>query len=365
MIYGANGYTGSLIAREAQSRGFQPILGGRNSMEVELLAKELNLEFRVFDLSSLDVITNNVADLNLVLNCAGPFTKTVQALLTACISNHCHYLDISGELAVFEYCQGESQKAKDAGCIVCPGVAFDIVPTEIAAAKLKQLLPAAEALKIGFDGKMALSKGSSITLLEGIGNPELSVYMIRKDGVVQRLTKPHIEKAVFAVGEKPRKAMAITWADLNGAFYSTGIPNIAVFVPATLVNRLSFAVMERLKPVFSFGKVQSILAGLIKSFVKGPSKNDLDEGGMTVFGEATAPSGEMVRISFTVAHGYRFTCLSALAIVEHCLNCKNTGGYFTPSMLMGTDFVEQLEGSSRYKIERLSGSHKMQYVKLG
>ena len=38
MIYGGNGYTGALIAREAASRGLKPILAGRTAAKVEQLA---------------------------------------------------------------------------------------------------------------------------------------------------------------------------------------------------------------------------------------------------------------------------------------------------------------------------------------
>ena len=38
LIYGANGYTGELIAREAARRGLKPILAGRNRTAIETLA---------------------------------------------------------------------------------------------------------------------------------------------------------------------------------------------------------------------------------------------------------------------------------------------------------------------------------------
>ena len=50
MIYGANGYTGRLAAKEAVARGLRPILAGRRRDELEALGRELGLEVRVFDL---------------------------------------------------------------------------------------------------------------------------------------------------------------------------------------------------------------------------------------------------------------------------------------------------------------------------
>ncbi|WP_234775688.1 hypothetical protein [Paraburkholderia tropica] len=50
MIYGANGYTGELIAREAARRGLKPLLAGRRRESVEELARTLGLEARAFSL---------------------------------------------------------------------------------------------------------------------------------------------------------------------------------------------------------------------------------------------------------------------------------------------------------------------------
>ena len=56
LIYGANGYTGELIAREAKRRGLQPILAGRNRDKLSALANELGLSFRCFDLNDVAAI---------------------------------------------------------------------------------------------------------------------------------------------------------------------------------------------------------------------------------------------------------------------------------------------------------------------
>ena len=39
VIYGATGYTGELIAREAVRRGLRPVLAGRNAAAVAALAR--------------------------------------------------------------------------------------------------------------------------------------------------------------------------------------------------------------------------------------------------------------------------------------------------------------------------------------
>src|SRR5437762_6041890 len=50
LLYGANGYTGQLIARLATKFGLKPILAGRSAGPIQSIAKKLKLEHRVVDL---------------------------------------------------------------------------------------------------------------------------------------------------------------------------------------------------------------------------------------------------------------------------------------------------------------------------
>jgi short subunit dehydrogenase-like uncharacterized protein len=121
MIYGANGYTGELIAREAVSRGMKPVLAGRTAANVESLAASLGLQARVFDLRNAAMTTRSVEGMGLVLHCAGPFSATAAPMMTACLVGHAHYLDITGEISVFEHAQTLDADARAAGIIICPG----------------------------------------------------------------------------------------------------------------------------------------------------------------------------------------------------------------------------------------------------
>ena len=128
MIYGANGYTGELIAREAVSRGLKPILAGRTAAKVEQLAASLGLQARVFDLANAAATSRSVEGMGLVLHCAGPFSATAAPMMAACLATHAHYLDITGEISVFEHARTLEAAARTAGIAVCPGVGFDVIP---------------------------------------------------------------------------------------------------------------------------------------------------------------------------------------------------------------------------------------------
>ena len=56
MIYGANGYTGELIAREAAARGQKPLLAGRSAARIEPRARVLGLQWRAFGLKKTDLV---------------------------------------------------------------------------------------------------------------------------------------------------------------------------------------------------------------------------------------------------------------------------------------------------------------------
>ena len=84
MIYGANGYTGQLIAVEATRRGLNPVLAGRRAGPIERLAAELNLPARVFDLGDAAAATAALAGMAIVANCAGPFAATSAPMIEAC-----------------------------------------------------------------------------------------------------------------------------------------------------------------------------------------------------------------------------------------------------------------------------------------
>ncbi len=274
----------------------------------------------------------------------------MRPLVTACLASQTHYLDLSGELAVFDYCHSRDAEARARGIVLCPGVAFDVVPTESIAFKLKQLLPDATTLKLGFDGKMALSPGSTITLLDGIGNPDLSLHMVRVNGELVKAGTPRCEKLAFTRGGPRHKAMSLTWADLNAAYYSTGIPNITVFIRATLMNRLNFGGMGKMRGLLRKASVQRLARRIVRQLVRGPSTRAMERSRMQVFGEASNAAGVTLRIYLNLPHGYRFTCLSALAFVEFCLQQDSRCGYLTPAQLAGPDFVQGIPGCSGFEI---------------
>src|SRR5215831_19304645 len=166
MIYGANGYTGHLVAAEARRRGLNPVLAGRRAAPIEKLAAELGLSMRVFDLDDAPAAAAAIAGTVVVANCAGPFAATSAPMIDACLTSRAHYLDITGEIDVFLAAQRRHVEAKTGGIVICPGVGFDVIPTDCMAAVLKEALPDATHLVLAFDAGGSMSPGTARTMVQ-------------------------------------------------------------------------------------------------------------------------------------------------------------------------------------------------------
>ncbi|MDZ7730808.1 MAG: hypothetical protein U5K37_07710 [Natrialbaceae archaeon] len=81
LIYGAYGYTGTLITDAAVERGHEPIVAGRDGARTEALATRHGLESRVF---SLEDAHAHLDDAEVVLHAAGPFEQTARPMVEAC-----------------------------------------------------------------------------------------------------------------------------------------------------------------------------------------------------------------------------------------------------------------------------------------
>lgn len=338
MIYGANGYTGALIAREAQRRGMSPVLAGR-SASVKTLADELGLASKTFTVDAPD-LARQIAGMKLVLHCAGPFSATARPMMEACMQAGAHYLDITGEVAVFELAASLDAAAKKAGVVLIPGVGFDVVPTDCVAATLKRALPDAYRLCLGFDSRSGFSPGTAKTSVEGLGQGG----RVRKDGVITTVPLAYKTRRIdFGNGEK--LAMTIPWGDVSTAYHSTGIPNVETYIPGSpsMVARLKR--LNWIRPLLGLGFVQNYLKGKAARMA-GPDDATREKTPMYVWGDVENAQGEKRVARVQTPNGYTITVLAALGIVRHLLENQAAPGFRTPSRLMGADYVTTLPGVS-------------------
>ena len=346
MIYGANGYTGRLIAQEAVRRGLKPVLAGRSD-PVAALANELGLGHRVFDLSDPAAVKRGLEGMFLVLHCAGPFSATCAPMLEGCLAAGAHYLDITGEIDVFAHCHAQDARAVGRGIVVLPGAGFDVVPTDCLAAMLKREMPDATHLVLAFEAGGGPSPGTAKTSVEGLGNGGRA----RIDGKLVRVPLAWKSRNFDRDGQR-RSAMTIPWGDVYTAFVSTGIPNIEVYMAVSPKTIANVRRMRLLGPLLRTGFVQGFMKRRVEKSVRGPSDEKREATVTHVWGEVRNAAGREVKRRLVTPNGYALTVTASLGIVERLLRDGGPSGFRTPSQLMGADYVLTCQGWARFTWSR-------------
>jgi short subunit dehydrogenase-like uncharacterized protein len=343
LIYGANGYTGALTARMAAARGHRPVLAGRSAAGVEALAGELALEARVFALDDPARLQAGLAGMTAVLHCAGPFAHTARPMAEACLRAGVHYLDITGEIGVFEALARLDRRAREAGVMLLPGAGFDVVPSDCLAAHLKRRLPTATRLALGFQPRGGFSRGTATTMAENLHRGGA----IRRDGVITAVPACWRTR-VIDFGRGPVVAMTIPWGDVSTAWYSTGIPNIEVYIAAPWRQRVLARLLRPFGWLVGRRPVQRWLKKRIQARPPGPTDEQRARGESLLWGEARDDRGGQVVARLRGPEGYTLTALTSLAVIERVLAGHAPAGFQTPALACGPDFVLTIPGVQRH-----------------
>jgi short subunit dehydrogenase-like uncharacterized protein len=342
VIYGATGYTGQLVVDECLAQGVRPALVGRDAGAVRALAERHGLEWRAAALDDARALDQALAGATLVIHCAGPFARTSRPMADACLRLHAHYLDITGEIEVFESLAARDAEARAAGVMLLPGVGFDVVPSDCLAAHLKRRLPSATALTLAFYGGSGLSRGTATTMAENAGSPGA----VRRDGRIVAVP-PGWRTRIVDFGEKSRLTVTIPWGDVSTAYYSTGIPNIEVFtaVPPSVVRSLRLS--RYLAPILRTKWMRARLVDAIRRRPPGPSAEARAQSCAYLFGEVRDDAGKSAVSRLRTLDGYTLTAKTAVRAAQAAIGGKAMPGFQTPSQVFGADFILAIPGSSR------------------
>ncbi|MHB8680593.1 MAG: saccharopine dehydrogenase family protein [Acidimicrobiales bacterium] len=337
MVYGAYGYTGRLVTALATERGEMPVLAGRDEKRLAELAALFQLEHRAVGLDDPAALARALQGVDVVAHCAGPFSATAQPMVDACIATGTHYLDITGEIDVFEHVLARNDEAVAAGVALIPGSGFDVVPSDCLAALLARQLPGATALALAirFDGTP--SPGTAKTAMESLG----TVGRSRVDGVIGEVPAARRRRRIpFPDGE--RDTVAIAWGDVSTAFHSTGIGNVTVYAALPPVVGAMAAMAPAMGPLLRHPAVQRTLKRVVGR-LPGPSAKVRSETKTVVWGEVTGAGGETVSGWVVTLNGYDLTADSVVRIAGALERGEVAAGAHTPSKALGADFVRQLD----------------------
>jgi len=342
LLYGATGYTGKIVLDYSQGYGLTAVIAGRSKNKLLTLAKKYSVDYLTFDLSNHVNIVNHLKDFQVVLNCAGPFSQTAKPLVKACLESGVHYLDITGEIAVFEWIKTQNESAKDANVCLISGVGFDVVPTDCVAGFLHQRMPEATHLTLAFaliGG--GLSHGTATTLVETLGNQGA----IRQDGNIKAVPIGQSGRT-FNFGKRSLFTMTIPWGDISTAYTTTGISNIEVYtrVPKSSYYLLKFQALFNW--ILRIPAIKRIMQKQIDKKITGPNAEERAKGKSLVLGIVKNQKGEKLKALLTGPEGYNFTAVASLLATKKLMSEQFKPGYHTPSALFGVDYATQIPGTT-------------------
>jgi short subunit dehydrogenase-like uncharacterized protein len=309
MLYGASGYTGALIAQHAYERGHRPLLAGRNTPAITALAEQLDLPHRTLSLDDPAALSVALADVDLVLNAAGPFLHTAAPLAEACLKAGVHYLDIGNELQVFRALYDLYEPAQRAEVAVIPGVGFGVVATNCLASYVSDAVGGAEHLDVA---------ARAATAQQGPGVAATRRESLPYGGWIRRAGKLHPQQlgagiTTITLPDGSCHVMPLPTGDLEAAFQATSAPNITAYaaVPDPATDDSAAADPDALST---------------------PNRRSFG------WARATGLDGSTAEAWLETGESYAFTAAASVRAVEETLK-RYLHGAFSPAAAFGTGFA--------------------------
>jgi short subunit dehydrogenase-like uncharacterized protein len=345
MIYGAYGFTGQLIVEEAIRRGHRPILAGRSALKITSLAEKHGLQPAIVDLENPTELLKTLAGVELVFHAAGPFQFTSDPMLHACLESRVNYIDITGELPVFQNTFSNHARAHQAGVALISGAGFDVIPSDCLAKYVADQLPTAVELQIGVAATSRPSAGTAKSSIEMLPHGS----MRREKGRLVPLSLGEgVKKIRFS--HRELEALPISWGDLETAYRSTGVPNITTYMayPPHLVNTV-YKYGKMVQQLARFRLLRRVAKRIAEQFFKGPSPEMRQSNRSYLWAMVKDAGGNQAQAWLETIETYQLTAVAGVRCVERLL-AKGPVGALTPAQAFGADFILEIEGSKRFDI---------------
>jgi short subunit dehydrogenase-like uncharacterized protein len=253
-----------------------------------------------------------LAEVDLVLNAAGPFLHTAAPLAEACLAAGVHYLDIGNELQVFAALYELDQRARQAGVAVIPGVGFGVVATNCLARYVSDAVGGAQVLEVAARAATAQpGPGIAASVRE---NLPYGGWTRRTGRLYPQPLGSGITTVTLPGG--PCRVMPFPTGDLEAAFQATGAPSITAYSPVP-------------------GDPAAAPAG------NGPAA-------WRSFGwaRATGPDGAIAQAVLQTGESYAFTAAASIRAVAETLT-RSPRGALSPATAFGSSFALTIPDTTR------------------
>lgn len=317
LIYGASGYTGTLISNYAKRLGLEIILAGRSKSKLEKLASTLQVPFRVFAVDDPPLVDASLQGASVLLNCAGPFKRTAEPLINACIRTRVHYLDIAAELDSYRLAEEHDDEARRAGTLLLPGCGGSVAMLGCLAGRAAERVTAAQPparIDIALHVAGPVSRGSAVSAAENL----FARCLQRREGALVEQDAGAAMQFDFGDGRGDVACSPATLPDLVTLWRSTGARNIRTFVH---VSGDAFA------------------EGRLEDLPDGPTAEQRAANPYHVAAVVAGTDGAVTGEVLHTKNGYSFTSVAAVQAARRVMAGVACGGFQTPAGLFGNDFT--------------------------
>lgn len=331
MIYGATGFTGTLISRNARSSGLNMVLAGRDEVKLKKLSELTNYEYIAFSLDNQDVIEKSISDVAIVLNVAGPFIDGLELLIKSCIKCKKHFIDLAMDPQVLETYDND---AKRNGVMVLSGIGAAFLPLDCLGGFMFEKMTDAKRIAIYISGWNTMSRGTAKS------NMALVKYGIyhRKNGEPFKIKKMKYHSMTI---DNSNRVFAPSSFGVSILGYSTGIADIETYFEVTPAIRQFTFVIKYFSWLFGSKLMQNFLQKSMDR-ICGPTQEQMDSGKNEYYCVIENGKGEKLTAKLITPEAYKTTWLATLKSLES-IGKKINPGFQTPYKLFGHEMINMIE----------------------
>jgi len=304
LIYGATGYTGSLIATEAARRGLDFEIAGRSADKLAALAAELKVPYHVFSVDDAAGWKASLEGKTALLNIAGPFSETADQAMEASLQSKVHYIDITAEVDIYRLAASKDAAATAAGIMVLSGAGLFTTYDPLVVHTAKRVKTPV-ALRAAFKYSGGFTPGSVASSAKIIN----AGILMRKNGILEQV--PDAKPIAFDFGNGPEESFPMPLGGVVVSYKSTGIPDIEEYF---LMAQAPDAEIDAHKT----------------------------EGQSIILIEITDADGTVVRSKAETPGGYMSTVTSAIEVVSRVIKGQYKPGYQSPASAYGEELLNSL-----------------------
>jgi short subunit dehydrogenase-like uncharacterized protein len=368
LLYGATGFSGGLIAAEGRERGmsrsdggeFRMVLAARNGAELRTVAKENDMEFRAFALDDPAEIHRRLDGVDVVINAAGPFAFTANALVKAALNVGCHYVDINSEVDVYIKLDDFGRIARQRGYAIVSAAGDTAGSSDIL------LNRALESLEVGRKDLGTIRFGMSRVADLSRGNATTAMRMLREQVKTVRRGYVRDHRGEWAEGlvtwheplgklghifdfddgarERRRIASAANFVDTLTARTTLERRKLSAYAVESYVEmgpvgRFAYQLGGMLAPFSTLPLVQRLTRAALEFLPEDPGPNELKQSRHTVVLEIEDPYRErLIDWRLETPDVYQFTAQIVVAVARSvALASGALKGWVTPAEALGFD----------------------------